>query len=117
MTRALLLLALAGCVERQELREQHCAQLAIARHGVHRPDGVYGTWTRGARCNARLWNGRVVHEGKLSGNEWLVFDLGADTDKENGFRCLGTCHGRNLYDVRISSDQRFCYCRGDKVSD
>lgn len=60
------LLFTGGCVERQELREQHCALRAIERHSAHRPDGAYGTWTRGTRCNARLWNGRRVDEGALS---------------------------------------------------
>ena len=70
MIRVLLLLALVvGCIERQELREQHCAQLAIERHGAQPPDGAYGTWTRGERCYTRLWNRKRIYEGKLS-DKW-----------------------------------------------
>jgi hypothetical protein len=106
-------LTLAGCAE-QELREQSCAKLALLRHGPHRPTGVYGTWTHGTRCNARLWNGEVVHEGPFDGP--VVYDLGPDHG-DNGFECLGKCHRDNFYDVKISADQRYCYCRSDKVSD
>ena len=52
---------LTGCVERQEIREQHCAHLSIERHGRD----TYGTWTHGERCYTRLWDKRRVYEGKL----------------------------------------------------
>jgi len=58
-------IALAGCIERQELREQHCARLAIERHGYRLPVGVYGTWTRGAQCYVRLWDHTLVREGEV----------------------------------------------------
>jgi len=60
---------LLGCVERQELREQHCAHLAIERHGYRPPNGVYGTWTHGDRCYARLWSHTRVFEGHV-GDDW-----------------------------------------------
>lgn len=58
-----------GCVARQEIREQHCAHLALDRHGALQPSGAYGTWTRGRRCSALLWNRRVVNEGVLD-DKW-----------------------------------------------
>lgn len=58
-----------GCAERQELRGQQCAQLALERHGAHRPRGVYGVEVRGDRCFSRLWDGERVAEGRL-GRGW-----------------------------------------------
>ncbi len=110
MKIVLLTFLLTGCVERQELREQACAHIAIRNH----LDGVRGTWTHGEHCYARLYNGAVVREHDTGS---AVYDLGPDRDHMNGFRCLGACHRENLYDVRISVDQRWCYCRDDKVSD
>lgn len=62
---ALYFCMLLGCIERQELREQRCARFAIERHGYRPPVGVYGTWTRSARCYARLWDHTFVREGSL----------------------------------------------------
>ena len=59
------LLLTGGCIGRQEIRGQHCAHLAIERHGALPPVGAYGAWTHGARCYVHLWNGRRVDEGKL----------------------------------------------------
>lgn len=64
------LLFATGCVARQELREQQCAQLALAQHGAHKPLGVYGTWvSHGNQCWSHLWDGERLYEGRLD-DKW-----------------------------------------------
>ena len=43
--------------------------VCIDRLGVHRQSGVYGSWTEGAGCYCRPWEGRTVYEGRLS-DKW-----------------------------------------------
>lgn len=52
----------AGCLERAELRLQHCAQVAIERHGVEPPQGAYGVRIERGRCRCRLWSGLELVE-------------------------------------------------------
>lgn len=69
MRLVLLTLLLSGCIERQEIREQHCAQVAIERHGVKLCSGTYYVWVEGNRCYTRLWNQTTIYEGHLS-DDW-----------------------------------------------
>ncbi len=60
-----LVLLLTGCIYRQEIREQHCAHVAIERHGTKTCTGAYYSWTEGERCYTRLYNQTMVYEGHL----------------------------------------------------
>lgn len=69
--RALIIVTMliAGCAYRQEVREQHCAQICIDKLGVHRQTGVYGSWAESNRCYCRPWEGPTVFAGRLN-DKW-----------------------------------------------
>ncbi len=69
MKLLMIVVILGGCAERDELRGQQCAQIAIKEHGVTGPTGVYGTWINGRKCWSHLRDGERVYEGPLS-DKW-----------------------------------------------
>ena len=61
----------AGCIARQEIREQHCAHICIDTYGVNKQTGIYGSYTKGDRCYCVPWrgHGRTRYEGHI-GDAW-----------------------------------------------